>query len=544
MLLGLRITNFILIEEAHLEFDEGFTVFTGETGAGKSLLIKALTLLLGEKGGPNYIKPGKESAQIEAIFWGGEGLAKKLEAMGYPSEEEIHVKRVLSYQRQRCYLNGSPITLAELSQITSDLLSITSQHEHYFFLKKDNQLALLDSFLGLNHLLSEYKKLYDEYKNLDHKIKDLKERLGQNLLKRDFLLFQIKEIEDLNPKLEEEEELLRLRDRLKHLNLIRELAHSIEKASEEVSLYLVNMLKLVQKLLSFEPSLQDRYKIIQDLYYELKELHGEIRGLYTDLPEDERGLEEIEARLARYERIKKKYACSTAELVKLKENLKEELNLLDTSEEELSTLETKKRNLEEVLIKLALKIREARLKGKGDFRDRIKAELKHLAMERAEFDVDVKEREIKAENLTSTGLDEVEFLFTSNPGVPPRTLDKVVSGGELSRIFLAFKIISFDYDRGSTLIFDEVDSGIGGLTALKVGEKLKTLSTRTQVICITHLPQIARFADHHFLVEKIYSSQQTETLIRKLHGEERVKELARMLGDEDNLEIARRFYNG
>ncbi|MCS7200056.1 MAG: DNA repair protein RecN [Caldimicrobium sp.] len=542
MLLELRISNFILIEHVHLEFNSGLTVFTGETGAGKSLLVKALNLLLGEKGGAQYIKPGKEVSEIEAIFSVNKALAKKLESMGYTPIEEIHLKRIISPQRQRCYFNGSPITLNELSLITRELISLTSQHEHYDFLNKERQLQLFDTYIGLSSTVSQYYSLYQEYKSLDKKLKELKENISKILLKRDFLLFQIREIEELNPQPEEEEGLLRQRERLRHLNFIREIIHNLELSSEEASIQLNNVLNLLQKILPFEPKLKERQQHIQELYYELKELNREIRGLLGDLPEDERGLEEVEARLAKYERIKKKYACSTLELLKLKERLKEELGLLDTSEEEVSQLEEKKAFLERTLMDMALKIREERLKGRLKLQEQIREQLMDLAMERAIFEVALREREALPQNLTAFGLDEIEFLFSSNPGVPPRSLDKIVSGGELSRIFLAFKSLIYDSEGGPTLLFDEVDTGIGGLTALKVGEKLKALAEKTQVICITHLPQIARFADHHFVVEKKFLSDSTETIIRKLSKEERLQELARMLGETENIELASKIF--
>lgn len=534
MLTELRISNFVLIDEVHLHFDEGLTVFTGETGAGKSLLIKALKLLLGDKATPQFIRPTRESAEIEALFYVGEAFIEKLRAKGYPADEEIHIKRIISPQRQRCYLNGSPITLSELTTLTKDLLSLTSQHEHYSFFHKENQLRLIDDFLGLTPSVEEYQKLYLRFKELERELEELRERVTQAKLKRDYLLFQLQEIEDLNPDPEEEQNLLLLRDKLKNLTFLRDSLKALEGLFEATLDQLSQSMAILQKVIPFEPKFASRFESVQGCYYELREFLREIGSLSGSLPEDERGLEEVEARLAKYEKIKKKYRCDTEGLLKLRESLKRELSLSEDSEVELERYLQEKAALEEELLKRAQKISEERQRGLEKIKSRLREELKALALERADFEIELKRREALSSNLRLTGLDEVEFLFSPNPGLPPRPLEKIASGGELSRLFLAFKSLERAFNPVETLIFDEVDTGIGGITALKVGEKLKELAKNNQVLCITHLPQIAKFADHHFVVEKLIGEKETLTRIRKLSEEERALELARMRG-EDNL---------
>ncbi len=541
MLLELKIKNFVLIEEASFTFDKGLTVFTGETGAGKSLLVKALKLLLGEKGGGGYIKPGSEWAEVEALIYGGDPLAKKLKEMGYPPEEEIHIKRIITQQRQRAYLNGSPITLGELARLTKDLISLTSQHEYYTFLNRENQLIFLDEILGVKPILKNYQEKFFQYKVLKQEIVELEKKISEATLKRDFLLYQISEIEELNPDPEEEAELIKKRERLRHLQLIKELVYALSSELEEASVHLSQSLNLLQKLSRIETSLFEREKTLQGLYYELKELQRDLSGLSAELPEDESPLEEIEARLSRYEKLKKKYGKDARGLKELKEELKKELSLLEFGEEKLTELLQKRESLEKELIDLALEIRKLRIAGIPSLKSLIKKELKDLGMEKVEFEIQLKMKEPGAENLTLYGLDEVEFLFSPNPGQPLRPLEKIASGGELSRIFLALKTLLKEKSQAQTLIFDEVDTGIGGHTALRVGEKLKELSQDFQVICITHLPQIARFADHHFVVEKHLGENETITSFRKVEGEERLREVARMLGDSENLELAKKF---
>lgn len=544
MLLELRIANFVLIDEAHLSFDKGLTIFTGETGAGKSLLIKALKVLLGDRGAGSYLQSDSETAEVEALFYGGPALSQKLREMGYPAEEEIHIKRILSSQRQRCFLNGSPITITELAQITRDLLSLTSQHEYYTFLRRENQLNFMDEVLGLKERLEAYQRLYGRYRDLEKELKGLQERVSQILQKRDYLLFQISELEELNPDPEEEESLKLKREKLRHLQLIQELSAGLKTSLDGVRVHLNQATNLLSRLSPFEPSLRERQRILQDFYYEITELERDLKVLEGDLPEDPSELEQIEARLARYERLKKKYGRDAQGLKELKEELRAELELLDSGEEQLDKLSREKERLEQELLDLAARLSEERRKGKDRLSQLIKRELQDLGMEKVEFEIKISPKEGLPQNLTATGLDEVEFLFSPNPGLALRPLEKIASGGELSRIFLSFKGLLQETDPSGTLIFDEVDAGIGGTTALKVGKKLKELSQRLQVICITHLPQIACFADHHFLVEKHSTQKETTTLIKKLDARERLEELARMLGDRENLELARGFLEG
>ncbi len=530
-----------MLDEVQLSFDKGFIVFTGETGAGKSLLVKALKLLLGEKGGANYLKPNCEQAEIEALFSIDNSLSKKLEEMGYNVEEEIHLKRIITSSKQRAFLNGSPVSLAELSTITKELISITSQHEHHSLLSKENQLKLLDEFLGLQEKVYAYQNLLNKYLSLKREWQELKEKIEEALLKKDFLNFQISEIEELKPDPKEEENLLKLREQLKHLTQLRELysalKENLEKLYEDLSL----TLNILQKLSKFESSLEARGKSLENLYYEIRELEREIQSLEVALPEDERDLDAIEARLSKYERLKKKYHRDTRGLLLYYEELKKELSLLETGEDQLKELSSTLENLEREVLELALNLSEERFKGKTKIERLLIQELHTLGMEKAIFEISLKRRESRASSLTPLGIDEIDFLFSPNPGMPLRPLEKVASGGELSRIFLAVRSLIKERRGLGTFIFDEVDTGIGGQTAIKVGEKLKELSKEFQIICITHLPQIARFADHHFVVEKVLGERETKTFFKKVEGKERLRELARMLGDSSNLELAEKF---
>lgn len=541
MLLELKISNLVLIENIHLDLDKGFVVFTGETGAGKSLLIKAVKLLLGEKGGANYIRPGAKEGEIEAIIWGGEKLSQKLQEAGYTPQEEIHIRRIFSPNRQKIYMNGSPATLAELSKLTKDLILLTSQHEFYTLLSSEKQLEFLDHFLELTPYLKEYQELYYKYKSLVSQIKELEEKIASSQLKKDFLLFQIREIEELKPDPEEEENLQKEREKLKNLSLLKEKTQFLLSNLEEIEKNFYQIVSSFESLSKIEHKFKDHYSKVFSMYYELKEIARDLIDYSSHLPEDDTALNEIEERLSKYEKLKRKYKRDTQGLIKLLEELKEEISLLEVGEENYENLLKEEETLKKRLIESALKLSEERLKGIPKLQSLLKKELKDLGMEKADFKIELILREPKIENLGPLGLDEITFLFSSNPGVPLKPLEKVASGGELSRIFLACKSILKEKTEAGSLIFDEVDVGIGGTTAKKIAQKLKDLSQNYQVLCVTHLPQIAVLADIHYVVEKEIKEKETKTKIKKVEGEERLKEIARMLGDPQNLELAKSF---
>jgi len=540
MLLELKVENFITIKSAHLIFEEGFTVFTGETGAGKSVLLKAIMLILGERGGANYLSPNAHSAEVEAVIYGGKLLKERLSEIGLEPEEEIHVRRIITPNRQRIYVNGSPVSLAELSFLTSGLIELTSQHEFYSLFDRKNQLTLYDTLLGLSSLVKDYQRLFEKYKALNREIASFEERLRQSALRKDYLEFQLKEIEELNPNPEEEEHLLSLRNKLRNLSALRDLALALQSTLESVYTPLKQALKLLDKLAGYESSFAERKTTLEPLYYELKDLEREVSRFLADLPEDAQSLDEIEARLAKYERLKRKYQLDTEGLIKLKEEIKKELSTLETGEDELIKLKEERDRLLDELFSLAEEISLKRREKKGILEEKLEAELSQLGMKGARLVFDLKTKGKLSKNLTSFGLDELEILFQPNPGLPFKPLERIASGGELSRIYLILKSL-MSFAQPSTLIFDEVDAGVGGVIAQKVGEKLRALSEKHQVICITHLPQIAKLAHHHFLVEKVQDGGQTQTVIKRLSQEERLRELARMLGEPEELFFAKRL---
>jgi len=541
MLAELRIKDLLLIEEAELSLDSGFIVFTGETGAGKSLLVKAIKLILGEKGGGGLLREGAKEGVVEALLSGGKFLAERLSALGFPPEEELHIKRVFTRTRQRAYVNGSPVTLSELKKLTKGLVSLTGQHEFYSFLNPENYLEILDLFAGLRDLRLSYEEAYQAYRQRLRKLEELESSLKEAEAKKDFLLYQLKELEELNPSPEEEEELLRKREKLKNLSTLKEILSEVLNSLEVVETQLSTITSGMERLTQFEQGFREFLSKMYDFYYESKEFSRELSGYAASLPEDDSELEEVEERLARYERLKAKHRTSTEGLLKLMEELKKELELIETGEEGLSELRAEVEELGKKALSLARQMSQKRLKAASELKLALTQALKELGMEKVVLEVRVISKEPKVENLSQNGLDTVELLFSSNPGIPPQPLHKVASGGELSRVFLACKGLLKEADEGLTFVFDEVDTGIGGITAKKVGEKLKELSRSSQVLCITHLPQIAVLADEHYVVEKEIVGERTITRIKKVEGKERLREIARMLGNPEDLELAQSF---
>ena len=534
MLLELRLKNFILIEELLLTFEPGFTVLTGETGAGKSLLIKALKLILGERGGPDYIRPGRKEAVVEALIYGGSLLRERLEALGFEPSEEVLLRRVISPERTRVYVNGSPATLKILSQLTRGFIVLTGQHEFRLLFSSDYRLSVLDDFAGLTEELEAYRRVFSEWKKVSAERENLERELSEIERRRDFLDYQIREIEEAGLSPEEDQELVREREVLRHLSRLKggleKAAFSLDRAAEALAEARGSLFELAK----FDAELQSHAERLENLYYETVELAREMASRRADLPEDDSRLEEIEARLSRLERLKRKYGGTVEEILQTLERLRAERETLETGEERLQELVSRETALLKEVLERAKSLSDRRRKAAGVLSEEVTRELSSLALSGAEFRAEVNTLPASAESLTASGLDKVEFLVRTNPGTPERPLEKVASGGELSRVFLALKCVLSRKDSATCLIFDEVDTGIGGLTAVRVGEKLRELSENEQVICITHLPQIARLADHHFAVEKEVSGGETFTRIRPLSEEEREQELSRMMGVASN----------
>ncbi len=543
MLKELHLRHFVIIRKASLSFSPGLTVFTGETGAGKSILVQALKLLLGGRAPAGIISPGAKEARVEAIFELEPETASRLKQADIPVEEELYVRRLITEGRSRAYINETPVPLGRLTEIIAPLVAISGQHEFQRLFSPEDQLDILDTYADLKRELQKYQSLFASWKKTVRELADLKQRGQERERELDYLRFQIREIETASLKPGEDEELLEQRRRLKVLGRLQNLsaqAHQLLYADKRAIIEtLAELKRILHDLSQLDEAVRPLAEAAEGLYFQAEDLALEVRGYLQGLPEDALGLEEIEDRLAQIESLKRKYGPRLEDVFETLKKAKERLSELEALELNLPLLEKKLKTLREDLDREAEKLHQARQTAAEKLSQRVSTELSSLGMPPGSFQIMVKKTDPGP-----MGADQVEFFIQANPDLPPRPLSRVASGGELSRIFLALKVVLAEAGTPAVLLFDEVDTGIGGVVAQAVGERLKRLSRIHQVLTITHLPQIASFADHHFLVSKKATSEGTITTISPLQPEERLLEMARMLGrplEKEALEFAKKL---
>ena len=537
MLAELRIVNFALIEQLSLQFQSGFTVLTGETGAGKSLLIDAIALLVGGRASTDQIRSGEDEAQLEAAFHlpDTHPLLQRLrlhEIIGQ-NESELILRRVLSRAgRHRVYVNGSLCPLRVLEELGGTLVDIHGQHEQQSLLATAKQLDALDAFGRLYELRGRYEQAYQGWKELRTQLDALQSDVIDRARREDMLRFQAQEIEQAGLLPDEEERLRSERQRLVHAHRLRELAHEAHvelQADEQAVLTSLGRIgRTLAELAQTDPAMGDCEQAASESAIQLKELAGRLRDYAQQLEADPDRLAVVEDRLDLIQRLKKKYGGSVEAVLVTGRLVQEELQLLDNHEERTAELTAQLDEEARRLRTLAQQLSKKRNDAAKRMTTLVGAELVALKMEQAIFQVTVSSDE-SAEGLGPAGRDRVEFLLSGNPGEPPRPLGRVVSGGELSRIMLALKTVLAEMDQVPVLVFDEIDTGVGGAVAAAMGTRLRKLGVFHQVFCITHLPQVASQAEHHLLVEKGLESQRTSTSVRVLKGMGREEEIARML---------------
>lgn len=550
MLRYLRIKNLATIEEVELELAPGFTILTGETGAGKSIIIDAIRLLLGEKATPDLIRSGKNEATIEAVFEleSNEAISPEIELN---SDHQLFLQRTISAQGlSKSYANGVLIPLKRLKELGDRLIDIYGQNDHIFLLDLTNHLLFLDDWAGATELKERVKQSAQKIRGLIREKLELETRQKDRAERLDFINFQIKEIEEACLSAGEEEQLLQERSILKNAEKIAGLVNAaIDLAYENedsITTSLKRLETLTSDLATYFPDLKAASSQLDDFSIFLKELVNnliELRDKYAPSPARQ---EEIEGRLSQLDRLKRKYGSTIEEILQHLEKIKNEKTNLEQSEEKQTELEDAIRQAFIDYRRLSQELSELRQRRAKDLEQLLVKELGQLAMNRARFKVDFRSHQPDLEDLSTireTGGEEVEFLLSPNPGEDLKPLRRIASGGELSRIMLAFKVIGQASEPGKTLIFDEIDAGIGGQTADSLARKLKQLALSHQIICITHLPQIASAAHHHYHIEKKTEKGRTYTLAKKLKDNERPEEIARLISGsrltEASLQIAR-----
>ena len=550
MLRELKIGNLAIIDELDIEFDKGFIVLTGETGAGKSIILSGINLLIGEKASVDMIRDGEENLVAQGVFDVDEEQKKKLEAMGIDIDgDEIIIRR--SYSRSgkaRAFVNNVRITLADLKEIASTLVDIVGQHSHQMLLNKNNHIKLLDSFLNKDEkdLKENLTNLLSQYREVNTKIEEIEREKKETLEKKEFYEYQLEEIEKLKLKDGEDEILEAEYKRVFNAEKIREKVYeSLEYLKDDDSaLSLVtNSIRNIEYLGKYDERYTELAKRMENAYYELEDCANEIEDISKGIDVSESDLDKIAGRMNTLKRIKEKYKRTLPELIAYREDLKEKLSDIDSGDFKTRELKQELTKIKSEYDKLAEKLSNSRKEIAVKIENELLNELKFLNMEDAKLKVQIN----NIERMTNDGYDEVEFFISTNVGQDLKPLSKIVSGGEVSRVMLALKVIFSKVDNIPILIFDEIDTGIGGETVRKIALKLKEIGDNTQIISITHSPVIASKASQQFYIEKYVENSKTISRVKKLSPNERIKEIGRMLvGEKINdkvLEIANKMLN-
>ena len=537
MLTELRISNFGVIEQLAVNFGAGFIVFTGETGAGKSLLIDAVTLLVGGRASVEHIRAQAEEAELEAAFLlpSGHPLLELLQSKGFArdGETDLLIRRVISRTgRNRTYLNGNLCPVHLLEELGGALVDVHGQHEQQSLLSPSTQMDALDAFGRLHALRQEYHIAYRHWQDRVVELETLTAQIAQRREREDLLRFQFQEMTDAGIEAGEDVRLEQERPRLMHSQQLGELSEQLHEmlyaGDQGVLSLLAGARKLLSKMESMDATTIEWARTMDEAVVPLRDLADQVRRYRDQVEADPGRLLEIEQRLDRLHRLIKKYGGSLDAVLDLQESLREQLAQMDHADAHVQELtravEQGVSNLRDVAERLSRKRIEAARK----FMAQVMKELGALRMERTRFGVDVSRLSGDAP-FGQTGPDTVEFVFSANPGEPLKPLAKVASGGELSRVMLALKTILAESDRVPVLIFDEVDAGVGGAVAEVMGTRLRDLSRHHQVLCVTHLPQVGSQAHAHYLVEKQIRHNRTVTQVRLLRPDEQEEEVARML---------------
>jgi DNA repair protein RecN (Recombination protein N) len=537
MLRELRIRNFALIDELSLELAPGLNVLTGETGAGKSIIVGALSLLLGERASADVVRAGTERATVEGVFdvEGRAELAALLDERGLePLDDGVLVlKREVAVEgRNRAWVNGSPATAGVLGEIGRLLVDLHGQHEHQTLLRRDEQRAILDAYAGTEALVEQVGAAYRVLHQLRREIESLEARRRDAMQRADFLRFQAEEIEGAALRVGEEDELEGEARRLSHAEELMALAGGLEQALGSDGDSLVSQLgalnRSVDQLLRIDPSQAPVRELYDAAFYALEELGERMAEYAASIEHDPARLDEIRRRQDLIFRLKTKYGQTLEEVIALGERARAELDLIDGAGWEVSALQKREAEANEELARLAGELTERRARAMEALSREITEVLPELGMAGGRFTVAL----LPLAAPGAMGAEEIEFRVALNRGYEPRPLAQVASGGEMSRVMLALKTVLARLDSVPTLVFDEVDAGIGGRVALQVGEKMRDVAASHQVFAITHLPQIASRAHAHLLVQKADRAGLTTTAVRALSADERVSEIARMLGGD------------
>ena len=536
MLRELRLNNLAIIKKVDLEFNNGLIALTGETGAGKSILLDGISLLIGERSSVDMIRTGADNLFAEGVFSLTQDQIEKLTKLGFEIEdEELIVARYLDKNlKSKITVNGMRITVSKLKELMSNVLDLVGQHEHQYLLNKNYHLELLDKFLDKEtlELKQNIKAIITELKKINHQVESIEQEKAAIEEKKDIYEFQINEIDSLNIKNNEDVE---LEEEYKILFNAGKIAEKLGDSTQKLKGTEVSILKQLQKvkknlkqLSTISDNYSETFALIDKLYYELDEVSYTIEDMLEEVEIDDSRLEKVIKRIDAINKLKFKYGSTTIEIMAYRDDIQKKLSMIDFENDELEKLREKKKNITKEYFEKSSILSELRKKAGNMLEEKINIELKDLNMTAARFKVEFTSKDI----IRSKGIDEIEFMMSTNVGEDLKPLAKIASGGEVSRIMLALKTIFSEVDNISLLIFDEIDTGISGETVKKVASKLKKLSERVQVVCVTHSQQIAAKATQQFYIKKEIENDLTETKVRELNTDERIREIARMISGD------------
>lgn len=536
MLIQLNIKQFGIIESATIELKNGLTVLSGETGAGKSMILAAISQLSGQRTSTSYIRYGEEKASVEGVF----DFPKNKEVINIfkdldlDLEDEVIIIRrdIYSSGKSVCRINGTIVNLSTLKKVAVYLLDMHEQHDNQILLVEKNHLNLIDSFNKeeIKKVRTEYKEKYKEYKVVTEKIENLKQQESDILQKVDFLKFQYQELTQMKLKKDEDISLEKDIDYLENFEKVNTLAYSITDGIDGEYGILSKLAEIksnLGELSRYNSNFEEKYEEITNLYYILDDLKYEVSSYTDDIEYDEEKLDRLIFRMDKIKNLEKKYSRSLNDLIIFREEIKEELEELENYEENYDKYIAEQKNILAELKSLGDKLTTIRKKTAQKLESLIQEELKFLYMDKSTIKVDLKDKEY-----ASDGKDDVRILISANLGEPLKSLSKVASGGELSRVMLALKIIFSRSIEATSIIFDEIDTGVSGRVSQRMAEKMYQLGVGSQVLCISHLPQTTALADTNLLISKEVIDKRTLTSIKELDRQQKIEEVARMISGD------------
>ena len=542
MLRELRLNNLAIIKNLDLEFNEGLISLTGETGAGKSIILDGISLLIGERSNLEMIRTGEESLFAEGVFDLSEVQKEKLNKLGFEIEDDELIISRYFYRnsKSKITVNGMRMTVSKLKELMRNVLDLVGQHEHQYLLNKNYHLGLLDRFLDKNgqELAKEIRNNVSSLKTINKKIEEIETEKFRIMEKKDILEFQSNEIASLGLKENEDNDLEEEYKILFNAGKISEkLENSIQRLKEgEYSV--INSLGKIKKNLEQLSDISETYselkEKIENIIYEVDDIGYSLEDMVENVESDDVRLEKVISRIDEINKLKLKYGSTIEEILAFREGNEKKLSLIKFENNELEVLKKEKEEKAKLYFENSQKLREIRKKVAEKLEKTINVQLKDLNMANSKFKVDFSEKTV----ISSRGMDDVEFMMVTNLGENYKPLAKIASGGEISRIMLALKTVFSSVDNISVLIFDEIDTGISGETVRKVAEKLKELSGTVQVICVTHSPQIAGKSNQQFFIKKEIENNVTETKVRELNTDERIREIARIISGDNITETS------